>query len=98
MATAYEKGLIKSVGVSNYSADQVIRFHKVLSSRGVPLATNQVELNLLRTNPLVGGLSEVCKELGVKIIAYSPLAMGRLTGKFSKKNPPPKFRFSVTHY
>jgi len=31
---------------------------------------------------------KVCKELGVKVIAYSPLGMGRLSGKYNKDNPP----------
>ena len=111
MAVAYENGLIKSVGVSNFNADQVRRFHKVLSDKGIPLATNQIEFSLLRNNALVTGLAETCKELGmfhvysffwresncelgVTIIAYSPLAMGRLTGKYSKENPPPSNRYT----
>eukprot|EP01116_Phalansterium_solitarium_P011290 TRINITY_DN26922_c0_g1_i1.p1 TRINITY_DN26922_c0_g1~~TRINITY_DN26922_c0_g1_i1.p1 ORF type:complete len:364 (+),score=84.39 TRINITY_DN26922_c0_g1_i1:68-1159(+) len=88
LAEAHAKGLIKAVGVSNYNADQVRRTHAVLAKHGVPLASNQIEFSLLRTNPLHNGLIDACKELGVQIIAYSPLAMGRLSGKYSKENPP----------
>jgi aryl-alcohol dehydrogenase-like predicted oxidoreductase len=55
----------------------------------VPLATNQVEYSLLRTMPETGGLLRACSELGVTLLAFSPLAMGRLTGKYNAANPPP---------
>jgi len=92
MADAHQKGLIKAIGVSNYNADQVRRTHKILSGKGIQLATNQVEFSLLRNNPERNGLLATCKELGVTLIAYSPLGMGRLTGKYSKDNPPPSDR------
>ena len=40
------------------------------------------------------GLLQHCKDLGVKVIAYSPLAQGILTGKYSSQSPPPGFRGS----
>ena len=55
---------------------------------GVPLATNQVEYSLLRTMPEADGLLGACRELGVTLLAYSPMAMGRLTGKYGAANPP----------
>jgi aryl-alcohol dehydrogenase-like predicted oxidoreductase len=63
--------------------------HAELAKRGVALATNQVEYSLLRTMPESNGLFRACKELGVVVLAYSPLGMGRLTGKYSASNPPP---------
>jgi len=88
LAGAVKDGLVKSVGVSNYNADQVRRTHAVLAKHGIPLASNQIEFSLIRSNPMTNGLIKTCKELNVRIIAYSPLAMGRLTGKYSKENPP----------
>jgi aryl-alcohol dehydrogenase-like predicted oxidoreductase len=38
------------------------------------------------------GLLEGCQEAGVRLIAYSPLAMGLLTGKYSSEKPPPGLR------
>ncbi len=35
---------------------------------------------------------DTCNELGITLIAYSPLAMGMLTGKYSSSNPPPGLR------
>lgn len=89
LAEDYKKGKIGDVGVSNYNADQVRRTHAALAKHGIPLISNQVEFSLLRNNIMVNGLLDTCKELGVTVIAYSPLGMGRLTGKYNTKNPPP---------
>jgi len=89
MADVVKEGLAKAVGVSNYNADQVKRTHAALAKHGIPLASNQIEFSLLRNNAEHNGMLLVCKELGVALIAYSPLAMGRLTGKYNKQNPPP---------
>eukprot|EP01113_Clastostelium_recurvatum_P011497 TRINITY_DN1585_c0_g1_i2.p1 TRINITY_DN1585_c0_g1~~TRINITY_DN1585_c0_g1_i2.p1 ORF type:complete len:331 (+),score=61.14 TRINITY_DN1585_c0_g1_i2:37-993(+) len=92
LADVYHKGLVKAVGVSNFNIDQVRRTHRVLAARGVPLTSNQIEFSLLRNNPAYNGHIDACRELGVQVIAYSPLAMGRLTGKYSASNPPPNAR------
>ncbi len=83
MADAVEAGKIKAVGVSNYSAEQMRLAHAELARRGIPLASNQVEYSLLHRKPEVDGVLEACRELGITLIAYSPLAMGALTGKYS---------------
>lgn len=88
LAAAVDAGLARAVGVSNYSEDEMRRAHAVLKARGVPLATNQVEFSLLRRLPETGGLLAAAAELGVTLLAYSPLAMGRLTGKYSAQSPP----------
>jgi aryl-alcohol dehydrogenase-like predicted oxidoreductase len=88
LARAYENGLIGAIGVSNYGPAMVRSAHQVLSGLGVPLATNQVEYSLLARKPERSGLVDVCAELGVTIIAYSPLAQGLLTGKYTRANPP----------
>lgn len=85
MADAVEAGKIKSVGVSNYSAEQMRLAHAELAKRGVPLASNQVQYSLLYRKPEVDGVLDACRELGITLIAYSPLAMGALTGKYSAK-------------
>jgi aryl-alcohol dehydrogenase-like predicted oxidoreductase len=96
LAAPYRAGLIKAVGVSNYSAAETRAIHRALADLGVPLATNQVEYSLLRTMPERNGLLAACRELGVTLLAYSPMAMGRLTGKYSAANPPPgKRNFSA---
>jgi aryl-alcohol dehydrogenase-like predicted oxidoreductase len=96
LAAPYRDGLFRAAGVSNYSAAELRAIHAALSAQGVPLATNQVELSLLRTMPERNGLLAICRELGVTVLAYSPIAMGRLSGKYSAANPPPgKRNFSA---
>ncbi|MEX0761828.1 MAG: aldo/keto reductase [Dehalococcoidia bacterium] len=92
LADVAEEGLVRSVGVSNYSADQMRRANDVLSARGVPLASNQVGYSFLNRKVERNGVAEACRELGVTLIAYGPLAEGLLTGKYSTENPPPLLR------
>lgn len=92
LAEAVKLGLVKSVGVSNYSIDQMVRMHAALAKHGIQLASNQVEFSLLRRYPETSGLIAKCHELGVAVLAYSPLGMGRLTGKYTAENPPPSGR------
>ena len=92
MADAVQAGLIRAVGVSNYNAEQTRRAHDALARRGVPLASNQVDYSLLQRKPETNGLLGLCKQLNVTLIAYSPLAQGLLTGKYTPQNPPPGLR------
>ncbi|NTV38068.1 MAG: aldo/keto reductase, partial [Anaerolineales bacterium] len=64
----------------------------VLAKYDIPLASNQVEYHLLDRHVEKNGLLDRCKETGVRLIAYSPLAMGLLTGKYTPENPPPGVR------
>jgi aryl-alcohol dehydrogenase-like predicted oxidoreductase len=82
IADAVEAGKVKAVGVSNYSAEQMRTAQAALAKRGIPLASNQVEYSLLHRQPEVNGVLEACRELGVTLIAYQPLASGALTGKY----------------
>jgi aryl-alcohol dehydrogenase-like predicted oxidoreductase len=91
MADAVEAGKIKGVGVSNYSAEQMRTAHAILAKRGIPLASNQVQYSLLHRTPEVDGVLEACRELGVTLIAYQPLASGALTGKYGVGTRPTGF-------
>lgn len=86
LADAVKAGKVKAVGVSNYSAGQMREAHAALAKRGIPLASNQVEYSLLHRRPEVDGVMDACRELGITLIAYSPLAGGLLTGKYSPQN------------
>ncbi len=97
LAAVVDDGLVSAVGVSNYSAREVRATHRALAEHGVPLATNQVEYSLLRRVPETGGLLAACGDLGVTILAYSPIGQGRLTGKYSASNPPPGKRGFSAH-
>lgn len=97
LAVVVDAGLARAVGVSNYSIRETTRMHRELAERGVPLASNQVEFSLLRRRPETTGLLRCCNDLGVVPIAYSPIGQGRLTGKYSATNPPPKGRNFSAH-
>lgn len=88
LADAVEAGLTRAVGVSNYSVKQMEHAYTALAKRGIALASNQVEYSLLTRDPERSGLLKLCHELHVTLIAYSPLAMGLLTGKYTPDNPP----------
>ncbi|MEJ2300319.1 MAG: aldo/keto reductase [Anaerolineales bacterium] len=91
LAAAVGAGKIKAVGVSNYSAEQMRAVHAALAKHGIPLASNQVEYSLLHRQPETNGVLDACRELGTTLIAYSPLAGGMLTGKYSAQNRPGGF-------
>lgn len=92
LADAVEAGLVRAVGVSNYGVEQTRRAYTALARRGVPLVSNQVQYSLLHRQPEHNGLLDLCRELNITLIAYSPLAMGLLTGKYTPENPPPGLR------
>jgi aryl-alcohol dehydrogenase-like predicted oxidoreductase len=97
LAAAHAEGLVKAVGVSNYSAKETRSIETALRKRGLRLASNQIEFSLLRTMPRRVGLIDCCRELGVVPLAYSPIGQGRLTGKYSASNPPPGGRTFSAH-
>lgn len=91
LADLYEQKLVKGVGLSNYGPKRLKRVYERFAERGIAIATLQVQYSLLSTYPVTElGLKEVCDELGIKLIAYSPLALGLLTGKYSEKGDFPK--------
>jgi pyridoxine 4-dehydrogenase len=91
LADLYEQGLVKGVGLSNFGPKRLKLVHQRFAERGVPISTLQVQYSLLSTYPVTQlQLKDVCDELGIKLIAYSPLALGILTGKYSEKGTFPK--------
>jgi len=79
---AVEMGLVDNVGLSNYGPRRLERAVKYLSSRGVSVASCQVQLSLLCRGSLESGLLDVCAEKDIAVIGYSPLALGILSGKY----------------
>jgi len=82
MAELLNRKLIKNIGVSNFSAQKMKNAWETLDKKGIPLASNQVQYNLLNRKIESNGIMEMAKKLGISIIAYSPLAQGLVTGKF----------------
>jgi aryl-alcohol dehydrogenase-like predicted oxidoreductase len=92
MAKAAEAGLVRAIGVSNYSAAWMRRSYAALARRGLPLAANQVEYSLLQRAPERNGVLQTCRDTGATLIAYSPLAMGILSGKYTPEHRPAGLR------
>lgn len=84
MAGLVKDGKIRYAGVSNYSAQQMVEAHRILQQYGLTLVSNQVKYNLLHRKIDENGTMEAAKELGISIIAYSPLQQGILTGRFHR--------------
>lgn len=82
MAALAGSGSIRAVGVSNFNATRMREAHEALERRGLRLASNQMRYSLLDRRIETNGVLEAAQELGVTIIAYSPLEQGILTGKF----------------
>ena len=88
LADEVKQGRIEAVGVSNYSAKELREAYEILAKRGVNLAVNQVRYSLLTRQIESKGILDTAGELGVTILAYSPLAQGLLTGKYSAEKSP----------
>jgi predicted oxidoreductase len=69
------EGKLAHFGVSNHAPSQVALLHGVL-----PLTANQIELSPLHLQPLHDGTLDQCLALGIRPMAWSPLAGGRLFG------------------
>lgn len=82
MAKLVRSKKIKYVGVSNFSDRKMRSAWETLQKEGIDLVSNQVKYNLLSREIETNGVLETAKELGITIIAYSPLAQGLVTGKF----------------
>lgn len=82
MAALVKAQKIRYVGVSNFSAAKMRSAWEALQKEGIQLVSNQVRYNLLDRKIESNGIMQTAKELGISIIAYSPLAQGLVTGKF----------------
>lgn len=78
MGRLVEKGKVKAIGLSEVSVSTIRKAHKVH-----PLTAIQSEYSLWSRDPEEGVL-ELCKELGIALVAYSPLGRGFLTGHIQK--------------
>lgn len=86
IADIYDEGLAEAVGISNYGPMQLYKFSKRMKERDVPIAIAQVQYSLLtaRNNDIL----DACDEAGCRLISYSPLCLGLLSGKYNLDNLP----------
>lgn len=84
MAQLVKEGKIRYVGLSNETPWGVMEFTRLARQHGLPyVASVQNGYNLLNRT-VENGLDEVCFRENVAMLAYSPLAFGRLTGKYDR--------------
>lgn len=74
------------VGISNYNAEQAQTAIRTLRAMGTPMLIHQPRYNML-DRWIEGGLTDVLRREGVGAIVFSPLAGGRLTGKYQHGIP-----------
>jgi len=78
LTTLVKKGIVKYVGVANFTVHQ----HQLLQSRlSIPIITNHLELNLLNVKSITDGTIDFIKQQYSRPLAWSPLAGGRLEDK-----------------
>ncbi len=80
LADLVEAGQVAELGLSNVGPRRLRQMHACLQRRGVRISSVQVQMSLLAPEPIAAdGLAAVCRELGIALLAYSPLALGVLT-------------------
>jgi len=84
MADLLDAGKIRSIGVSNFSAQAMAKADDLLRTRGHSLASNQVHYNLVVRGIERNGILQEAKDRGITIIAWSPLEQGLLSGRFHR--------------
>jgi aryl-alcohol dehydrogenase-like predicted oxidoreductase len=92
LAECVQKGWTRTVGVSNYGQTRMVAAYSALARENIPLASNQMHYSLLNREVEKDGTLARCQELGIRLIAYSPLEKGVLTGKYSPEKLPPGVR------
>ena len=92
LAECVKSGLTRTVGVSNFGQSRMLAAYSSLARHNIPLASNQVHYSLLSRAVEKNGTLARCRELGIRLIAYSPIEKGLLSGKYSADNPPPGSR------
>ncbi|PKC13138.1 aldo/keto reductase [Rhizophagus irregularis] len=95
LAELVKEGKVKYIGLSECSAETLRRAHKVH-----PIAAIQMEYSPWTLDIEKNGIMEACRELGVTIVAYSPLGRGFLTGKYKSIDDfePDDFRRAVPRF
>ncbi|KAL1972857.1 hypothetical protein VTN31DRAFT_6399 [Thermomyces dupontii] len=95
LAELVKEGKIRSVGLSEVSANTIRRAHAVH-----PISAVEIELSLFTTDPLHNRIVDTCHELGIPIVAYSPVGRGFLSGQIRKLEdlPPDDFRHRFSRF
>ena len=94
LAEMVQQGKVRTVGLSEVSAETLRKAHRVH-----PIAAVQTEYSLWTRNPEIAVL-DACRELGVTFVAFSPLARGFLSGCLRDVStlPPKDIRLAMPRF
>jgi L-glyceraldehyde 3-phosphate reductase len=84
LATIVKSGKALYAGISSYPREQTIAAHRILGEMGVPVTIHQPSYSMLNRWIEDDKTLDTCGELGIGVIAFSPLAQGVLSGKYSR--------------
>ena len=87
VADVYDAGLCEVVGVSNFGPQQLLKVAARMKERQVPLGVAQIQYSLM-TYGVGKEMNAACDEANCRLISYSPLCLGLLTGKYNLDNLP----------
>lgn len=89
-------GKARMIGISNETAWGLTEYIRIAREKNMPkIVTVQNQYSLLNRQFEVG-MSEICLNAGVGLLAYSPLSKGSLTGKYLGGVIPPGSRFDYS--
>ncbi|KAG7893679.1 hypothetical protein KL906_002312 [Ogataea polymorpha] len=86
-----EQGVVSGISLSEVSATTVRRAAKLF-----PISCVEVEFSLWSRDILSNGVMDACRDLGIPVIAYSPLGRGYLTGQIKSVDDIPEGDFRRT--
>lgn len=79
-----QKGYIETIGLSEVTTDTILFAHQNLlkmSDGKQGLNAVQVEYSLLTRDIEKNGVLDLCRQLGISVVSYSPISRGLLSGK-----------------
>jgi len=92
--TLVKEGLIRHVGVSNETPWGLLQYISIAEQKGLPRPVSTQNVYNLVNRAFDIGLSEIAIREQCGLLAYSPLAGGRLTGKYLANSRPDEARYS----
>lgn len=84
LAQLHRQGKALYVGISSYPEKQTRDAHRILAEMGVPCVIHQPSYSILNRWIEDDRTIDACGELGIGVIAFSPLQQGILSGKYNK--------------
>jgi len=95
MAQLVRQGKVRYVGVSNYASWQVCRMLGLAEQRDLPAVRITQPMYNLLTRGIEQEFLPMCREFGLSMVVYNPLAGGLLTGKHRGGEPEANTRFDL---